>query len=229
MKDKSSTLLILLLITFAFSTLIIFTNNKQKQDYTKEKSNKRITSSVSLDPPSLPKDFSWTPIPENEVKTNKNALHWSIDLRECSGKTKDTCKYPDRYYRPNSTIPGDEWISQRIVNNREEEGIYTYSNLSIIIREIAKEKKWTIYETEIMPGYTLGSSQGAQSATYQPTCIYGLSDNNVRVACITRIVPKESTKGEGLLINYIYPYREEIRFFISDIVNVSSLINQLDL
>jgi len=187
-----------------------------------------IPTLTELISPPLPGNFTWTKVPASQIKTNKGVLFWTIDLRECNGKpgkATDNCLYPDKFYTSESDLPGSEWVSYRRVASPEQ----IVDTAGLLMAEQAQKINWSLSEYQVKPGYKFTPNQGAQSATYQPTCIYGLSDDKVRVACLTTIISEDNTTGEGAELRYIYPLTKEFRYFISDPVSISSLLSQIKL
>lgn len=234
-NGKKNFVLFLLLSVVTLSSFVIMMNKRvfRIQDSSSDErlnqlSPTIIPETIKLWVPKPPYIFEWSRVPDNQIKTNKNVLHWSIDLRECSGKAISTCKYPDKYYSRESTLSGKEWVFYKTINNHEDGKIYDYIILSLV-RDISEIKNWSRSELNVKKGYSLTPKQGAQSATYQPECVHGVVKDNIRVACLTTIVPEESTKGVGMGLTYIFPYTEEHRFFISDEITISSLISEMKL
>jgi hypothetical protein len=185
-----------------------------------------LPTSTSLAPPPFPPQLTWVPVPKSQIKTNKDVLYWSMDLRKCPPHS--LCPEDKNLNKIGySNLPGQEWVYYHQVSKDGQELELTLLKGYSFITDEAKKANWLNWEYKVKPGYSFFPVQGAQSLTYQPDCIYGVRNDQIKVACFTRIVSKNSTSGEGMMARYIYPYTEEFRFFTSDTVSLPLLLSQV--
>ena len=229
MQGRGLSVIIVLSVLTLFVSVFITNQYTDKKERATNNLRIEVTpAKTAITYPSLPDIFQWTSVPKKEILSNKNVLYWIIDLRECTGKSSSSCKYPERYYSDNSSLEGAEWVSHRTVNSPEESGNYDYGSISVLMHNLAEDMQWLDQEYKVKPGYSIFPARGRQSATYQPTCIYDIKNGYIKVSCLTRIVSDNYVKGYGMETEYVYPYTEEFRFFVSESILISSLIEQLN-
>ncbi|OGD09435.1 hypothetical protein A2397_01970 [Candidatus Amesbacteria bacterium RIFOXYB1_FULL_44_23] len=234
---KSSFLPLLLVAVVTFSVfIIIFLRSPQVSTITNlpypdnpSPTTPNVTpmpTSTSLTPPSLPSKVKWAPVSESQVITNQDVLNWLMDLRKCP--PKGACPEDLNLFKTGSSdLPGKEWVYYHQVT-QPDQATYHRDILGFSTLEWAKQNAWSGQKYYVKPGYSFSPAQGAQSATYQPECIYGVRNDQIKVACLTRIVSKSSTSGSGMQLKYIYPYTEEFRYFISDTASIPQLLLQVN-
>jgi hypothetical protein len=170
--------------------------------------------------------LQWQEIPTAQIITNKGVINWNSDKRaKCTDpdpKANSVClkRQKSKYNTGSIDFLGREWKAIREVLKPKDE-LYP----SVFFMNI--DASWTPNEYKVDNTRSFTPLQGANSATYQPTCVYSFIKESIRVACITRIVDETSTQGEGLMVNYIYPYTEEFRFFLSDIIPFSEIASKI--
>ena len=163
-------------------------------------------------------NYLWKEVEQKDIVTNKNVISWVSDLRNCSTgdkKALSACleKQSDKFRVGDISLPGREWVTSYKITSAGS------SNYNELLKSFLKiDPTWTLNYFDINKNQKFMPLQAAQSATYQPTCVYAFFGNSIRVACLTMIIDKSYTTGEGMMLEYKYPVTEEVRFFLSDLI-----------
>jgi hypothetical protein len=139
---------------------------------------------------------------------NTRALKWATKPVRCIA---DNCRTPylvnDGYF----VLTGEEWAAYSLIRHPRESST---DSASYDFDYQARRIGWNPGdEVDLGPGLPLINAEGGvMSQTYNPTCAFAIRDQQIRVACLTV---------------FITPKVEEFRYFVSDVLSISSLVSQL--